>query len=335
MDDITQELSFEGPRAAGRLAIPVGGQRLITTNVYEGTVIIATQTKIIDVPAGSQQTSLNIDMESPGTGSSGEFSTEGMVLIPAGEFSMGDQNAAGSNDERPVHDVYLDAYYIDVHEVTNAQFAAFLTQYGGNADPEGHELVDIDNKHCFLQKAGSVYEARPGYEDHPVQTVSWYGAAAYAQFYNKRLPTEAEWEKAARGGAVGKKFPWGDKITHADANYIGNHAPDEWEETAPVGSFPANGYGLYDMIGNVFEWCADQYDKNYYNESSYRNPKGPGDALTFQQNDFVMIPAKYRVRRGGSWRTPTSWSLRCAKRFFCNPKHEDVDQGFRCVQYAH
>jgi len=187
-----------------------------------------------------------------------------MVLIPAGEFSMGDHHGDLHAGCRPVHTVYLDAYYIDVYEVTNAQYATFLNEYQTTSiwlphqtplqiqvrpeysTVERHILFNIYSDWCLIEKVKGTYKPKAGYEDRPVVEVSWYGAAAYAQFYGKRLPIEAEWEKAARGGLVGKKYPNGDTITHDDANYHG-------DRTAPVGNFAPNGYGLYDMAGNVWE----------------------------------------------------------------------------------
>jgi len=241
-----------------------------------------------------------------------------MVLIPAGEFSMGDHHNAGDSDEKPVHTVYLDAFYIDVYEVTNAQYARFLNEYGKNTDAAGHELLDIGDSDCLIEKVGNTYKPKAGYEDHPVIEVSWYGAAAYAKFHGKRLPTEAEWEKAARGGLVGKKYPWGDNISHDDANYSGTGGRDRWNGTSPVGSFAPNGYGLYDMAGNVWEWCADWYDSGYYARSAEENPKGPSSGT-------------YRVLRGGSWYYDTN-GLRCAYRYGLNAGATSRYGGFRCAQ---
>ena len=149
--------------------------------------------------------------------------------------------------------------------------------------------------------------------------VTWDDATAYAKRAVKRLPTETEWEYAARGGLAGKRYPWGDEITHDDANYSGAGGRDKWDKsTAPVGSFDANSYGLYDMAGNVWEWCADWYGSDYYSKSPSRNPQGPSSGST-------------RVLRGGSWYNVTV-SLRVAGRNFFNPASTNYDGlGFRCV----
>ena len=247
-----------------------------------------------------------------------------MALIPAGEFKMGDNFNEGHSDERPVHTVYLNVFCIDKYEVTNVQYAEFLNAYRingkSNVDAAGHQLFDIDGdifESPKIEKAGNIYKPKAGYENHPVVEVSWYGAAAYAQFYGKRLPTEAEWEKAARGGLVGKRYPWGDDITHDDANYDGTGGRDKWDGTSPVGSFPPNGYGLYDMAGNIWEWCADWYDFNYYSESPVDNPQGPESG-------------KWRVFRGGHW-NDDPYNLRCANREFL-PAIVGSHFGFRCSQ---
>jgi len=212
-----------------------------------------------------------------------------MVLIPAGSFLMGDAFNEGNSSERPVHEVYLDAFYMDIYEVTNAQYAAF------------------DPTHTYPV----------GKENHPVTHVSWYGAMAYAQWAGKRLPTEAEWEKAARGGLVSKRYPWGDEVTGYEGNfYYPSYDPNA--DTTPVGSYAPNGYGLYDMGGNVWEWCEDWYDASYYAASPTTNPQGPSSGTV-------------HVLRGGSW-CDNEGLLRVAYRgFFGNATYPGIDVGFRCV----
>lgn len=253
-----------------------------------------------------------------------------MALIPAGEFSMGDHHNVGNDDERPVHTIYLDAYYMDVYEVTTAQYAKFLNKYGKNTDTAGHELLKVDHKDCLIQRVGGIYKPKIGYEGHPV-VVTWYGAAAYAQFFDKRLPTEAEWEKGARGGLVGKKYPWGNEITHKNTNYKGTNGGIMWNRTSPVGIFPPNGYGLYDMAGNIDEWCADEYDSDYYSKSPKSNPKGPGMVVEFKNNDFTNV-GRHRVIRGGTWNSDPS-DVRVSYRYHYTPVFANsYYDGFRCVQ---
>ena len=223
-----------------------------------------------------------------------------MILIPAGEFIMGSPEGEGSDDdEHPQHTVFLDAFYIDKREVTNAQYKQFMRA-------TGHKAPSYWNDEKYNQP------------NQPVVGVTWHDAVAYAKWAEKRLPTEAEWEKAARGGLVGKKYPWGDSISHDDANYSDTGGRDQWSKTSPVGSFPPNGYGLYDMAGNVWEWCADWYDSNYYSISPSENPAGPSSG-------------SYRVLRGGSW-YGAQLSIRCAHRGRRGARGMHGSLGFRCAQ---
>lgn len=229
-----------------------------------------------------------------------------MVLIPAGEFQMGSNS--GDPDEKPVHTVYLDAFFIDKYEVTVAQYKQFLAATG---HPEPKKCWD---------------DPQYNQPNYPVVGVTWYDAMAYAEWAGKRLPTEAEWEKAARGGLVGKKYPWGDAAPEDDeqgrANYDFLGASDE-KTTYPVGSFPPNGYGLYDMAGNAWEWCLDEYQQNFYAISPRENPLA-GEVLA----NYKGITSE-RVIRGGSWENYDNL-IRVSNR---NREHptQSYYLGFRCV----
>ncbi len=176
-----------------------------------------------------------------------------MIVIPAGPFTMGDDSGPG--DERPAHQVDLAAYRIDRTPVTNAQFAAFL-ETTGPVDTRGRRLFDFDDADARIHRIDGKWMADPGFEQHPVVEPSWFGAYAYCAWLGRRLPTEAEWEKAARG-VDGRRYPWG------------NEAPDRtraqfaagWNETAPVGSFIAGAspYGVLDLAGNVWQWVSSVY----------------------------------------------------------------------------
>lgn len=233
-----------------------------------------------------------------------------MVLIPAGEFSMGSH--AGERDERPVHTVYLDAFYIDPYEVTVGEYKRFLE----------------DTNHRPLPS--SVSRTSPT-DQHPVVEVSWHDAMAYAQWAGKRLPTEAEWEKAARGGLIGQDYPWEGPIDANKANYgkntkSGTHA----ERTTPVGTYPANGYGLYDMSGNVAEWCLDTYQRKFYVNGQQRNPVAGAESGQGTIANAGTNRAR-RVVRGGSW-SFNAKSVRVANRLAEKPSLLSSDVGFRCVQ---
>jgi sulfatase modifying factor 1 len=297
----------------------------------------------------------------------------GMVAIPGGEFAMGCHEETGedcSPDELPVHNVYVDSFYMDVYEVTNQQYCAYLNSACGRG------LIEVcsgvvykagsSEPYCdttasssvsgitWCESGGSIFCVTAGDEDHPVVTVSWYGAAAYANWrseehgrtpcYNLstwecdfgangyRLPTEAEWEYAARGGEHTPYFTyaWGDDIDGSQANYWSS--ADSYETggypwTTPVGYYDgwqsppgvdmANGYGLYDMAGNVFEWCYDWYTSMYYDSSPHDNPPGPASGTG-------------RVLRGGSWYNRVGL-LRSSNRCWYAPDIHYGNFGFRVV----
>ena len=242
---------------------------------------------------------------------------QGMVLISAGEFQMGSNTNA---DEQPVHTVYIDAFYMDKYEVTNGAYKKFLDanpQWRKNRIPTAYHDGDY-LKHWN----GNNYPS--GKAGHPVTYVSWYAAMAYAKWAGKRLPTEAEWEKAARGGLVGKKHQWGDYINSTRANYnkiVG--------KTTNVGTYLANGYSLYDMAGNVSEWCLDMYDKDFYGNSRRQNPIA-GTDLSRDLENFTEVSTQ-RVLRGGAWNSVPQYT-RVAKRTKADPKLSHATVGFRCVR---
>jgi formylglycine-generating enzyme required for sulfatase activity len=246
----------------------------------------------------------------------GQAHAEDPVRIPAGSFSMGSPD--GEPDERPVHAVHVDSFYLDRYLVTNADYARFLNLFG-NQKEAGEKWLDnegpVASFLCKVQKKNGLFIPKRGYENHPVVKVSWYGARAYARWLGKRLPTEAEWEKAARGNLEGKKYVYGDAISLAQANVGGFHA------TTPVGSYPPNGFGLYDMVASVWQWCSDWYDPEYYSRSPERNPHGPESGSE-------------KVLRGGSWFHKDSWRVAVRTSDDPNSRSFCFVTGFRCAKDA-
>jgi formylglycine-generating enzyme required for sulfatase activity len=253
-----------------------------------------------------------------------------MVLIEAGSFTMGSDEDEGDSDERPEHQPNIGSYYMDLYEVTNAEYAdaANWAVAHDQAVWNGFEIVsstsperifvNITFVYCQIERAGASFRAEAGHEDHPMISVSWYGAAAYCNWRSEmegrtpcydlstwecdfsadgyRLPTEAEWEKGARGSLDERTYPWGDEAPNcARANYAGCAF-----DTVPVGSCPSgrSAYGLYDMAGNISEWCNDRYESTYYSTSPASDPRGPSTG-------------SLRVIRGGAW---INNDLRCADR---------------------
>ncbi len=240
-----------------------------------------------------------------------EAPPDGMVLIPAGEFEMGSNDAEAHAYEQPVHTVYVDAFYMDKYEVTVGQYMAFV-------QATDHRAPNWN----------SVAKYSPT-DEHPIIFVSWHDAMAYAAWAGKRLPTEAEWEKAARGGLSGQTYPWGDAAPNGtQCNFADQTADDGYEHTAPVGRYPANGYGLYDMAGNVWEWCLDEYDADFYAGSPRDNPFS-GGAITEAISNFTNVTSS-RVLRGGSW-NDSAQAVRVAYRGRPAPTDTYNDYGFRCA----
>lgn len=229
---------------------------------------------------------------------------ETMVQVPAGEFTRGSED--GEEDERPVRKLFLDTFYIDRLEVTNAQYKT------------------------FCDAANFLYPENPYWDEdyfhqspnHPVLNVTYDQAAAYCRWAGKRLPTEAEWEKAARG-TDGRRYPWGDEWDASRANMTGEKN-DPYLRAAPVGSFPqgASPYGVLDITGNVWEWVHDWYETSYYAVGPARNPAGPPG------------PTPWRTVRGGSYTGPES-DARVSNRSKAPPSQALYHIGCRCAWSAH
>lgn len=242
-----------------------------------------------------------------------------MVLLSGGTFWMGlsekevekahrlgKENGVRNtgqilDTEMPRHKVTVKPYYIDKFEVTNQQFAQFVKEAGYK--PQGD---------------WAKYNT-PGRESHPAILVTWYDAHAYAKWAGKRLPTEAEWEFAARGGFENKLFPWGDDISKDQADYSAKQAFSYAQiHTMEVGSYPPNSFGIYDMSGNAGEWCFDWFGENYYSKSSEENPTGP------DQGEKMVV-------KGGAWGT-VAFYLRASSRGSFKPYSYDYRIGFRCAR---
>jgi len=220
-----------------------------------------------------------------------------MVLIDEGVFTMGDPDAPARADNRPAHAVALSAFYIDEAEVTNSQYAAFLTA---------------------TKRAAPKFwnDDRYNGPNQPVVGVTWSDASAYARWAGKTLPTEAQWEKAARGGIAGARYPWGNAAPSGTNAIFGatRATPADVKSTTP------NALGIFDMGGNVWEWCADYYDATYYNISPDQDPRGPLAGAT-------------RVQRGGSYASDAS-ALEVSQRSHQDPAEANAVTGFRCAKSA-
>lgn len=313
----------------------------------------------------------------------GDTSTKGMVYIPGGAFSMGADNEQASMDEYPKHHVSVDPFWMDEHEVTNAQFMAFVTATGyiTTAElkpdwealkkqlppntPKPDENLLVPASLVFTPPQGNVelddytqwWEWVPGAnwkhpegpgstiagkENYPVVHISWIDAMAYCKWSGKRLPTEAEWEFAARGGLINHVYPWGNEHINegeAKANSwegafpVYNTEFDGHTGLAPIKTYAANAYNLYDMAGNVWEWCSDWYRADYYTAinmpNGIKNPTGPADSF---DPDEPYISKK--VIRGGSFLCNDSYcsGYRVARRMKSSPDSGMSNVGFRCVK---
>ena len=248
-----------------------------------------------------------------------------MVPIPEGHFLMGTES--GNSTMRPAHTVYLNAFLMDRFEVTNGRFLAFLNERGGS-DGNDHIYLNPDSEVIFGQPGGRYRLSDSSLIDHPVVNVSWYGARDYCEWIDGRLPTEAEWEKAARG-SDGRVYPWGNDLDPRRANFQENGDPFD-NGTTPVGYFDGsirqgyqtrNGsspFGVHDLAGNAWEWVNDRFSSNYYSRSPSMNPAGASSG-------------EDRVLRGGCWEYHES-VIRTSYRLWYPPTFFDSRRGFRCAR---
>jgi sulfatase modifying factor 1 len=282
--------------------------------------------------------------------------TEGMVLIPATTFRMGTDDPSGfpADGEGPIREVRLDSFYVDITPVTNAAFSRFITETGyateaerfgwsfvfagdmPEADRDTPSVAGVEWWHR-VDGANWMHPEGPSSQiddrgDHPVVQVSWSDAAAFATWAGKRLPTEAEWECAARGGLDQKTYPWGDDLTPDGAHLcniwqgvfpVSNTAEDGYAGVSPVRAFPPNGFGLYSITGNTWEWCADWFHPTFHADATRLNPVGPPEGSA-------------RVLKGGSYLCHKSYCnrYRVAARSSNTPDSATTNMGFRCVRDA-
>ena len=296
---------------------------LFLLNLMSVTLLIA--------PLGCDQT----NAAPPTTAPAQKAADDDMVAIPGGTFVMGTND--GFPYEGPAHEVTVKPFKMDKHEVTVAQFAKFVAATGYKTEGEtfGWSGVFDPNQKGWAKSDGADWRHPDGpntkaKDDEPVCQVSYADAQAYAKWAGKRLPTEAEWEFAARGGLPNKTYAWGDELRPGGkpvANWWQGVFPqkdtgeDGFTNRAPVGKFAANGYGLVDMSGNVWEWCADWYAPDYYAKSPKANPTGPPTG-------------EERVLRGGSWMCSENYcnNYRVAGRSKTAPDSALNNLGFRCVK---
>ena len=300
-----------------------------------------------------QNTKLNYDL---GSTELRKIDNMEMVFVPSGTFMMGSNGEQidkamedckkmyhGERDcnrliysrqEQPQHEIYVDAFWIDKTEVTNAQFCKFLNA-NGNQTINGIKLFEPGAGHRgvvygYIIETDGVFKPKSGYEAYPIIEVSWYGSKSYCDWIGGRLPTEAEWEYAAKG-SLNNIYPWGNEFNGNLVNYrdstfnfdnLGKDTAftDGHPQWSPVGSYPlgASWCGALDMTGNVHEWVSDWYADDYYSNSPKLNPKGPGNGTL-------------KIGRGGSWYDP-SWHVRCSYRKVLIPSSARMHWiGFRCV----
>lgn len=235
-----------------------------------------------------------------------------MVLVEGGEFTMGDKK--GDADRKFEHKVNLNSFYISKYEITNLQYCEFLNKVG-NKSVKGIKYIDWQDKHSKIRKIDGTFYPKPGYKNHPVLEVSWYGANAFCEWKGGRLPTEAEWEYAAGGGLKSKDYEFSGSD---NANKVAWYVNTSGGDTHPVGTKEPNELGLYDMSGNAWEWVNDWYGALYYKKSPIDNPPGPPNG-------------DYKIIRGGSWCSFGTQNLSVSVRVVAKPE-DSGNVAFRFVK---
>jgi formylglycine-generating enzyme required for sulfatase activity len=251
-----------------------------------------------------------------------------LARIPPGDFLMGAADA--EEDERPVHRVFVSEFFIGRFPVTHDDYARFV-RATGYQPPTIRELplIASGGRDALFRELAAPYvwtgdQPPPGHGSHPVVLVTYEDASAYCEWLSTelarpvRLPTEAEWERAARAGVDGQKYPWGNDIDASHGNYLTDSANKRQRGTRPTGTYQPNAYGLYDMCGNVWEWVSDWYSPDYYGTGEARDPRGPDRG-------------SMRIVRGGSWVNDDVAMLRCAYRHKVPPDTYAYSVGFRIV----
>ncbi len=240
-----------------------------------------------------------------------DFGLFEMVYVEGGTFQMGSNDSEAYDNEKPVHTVTVNDFYIGKYEITNIQYCEFLNAEGNQT--EGVDTwLDISDEDCQIEIRNDVFYPKNGKDDYPVIEVTWYGAKRFCEWAGGRLPTEAEWEYAARGGNESENYKYSGSNNIDEVAWYGNNSNDE---THNVGTKTPNELGIYDMSGNVWEWCSDWYGSNYYSNSPTENPTG-------------TTSSSYRVLRGGSWNSNAE-RCRPANRSRSTPDNSYNYLGFR------
>ena len=349
---IISVLTVEGDEVVGTVVVPVGSNRVFTINAYDssGELIYSGQSRTdvkengatvlppISVRAVDASTDLppSVIYKQAPSGEDLKF-----LLVPAGQFTMGYDGA--DRYSGPKNQIYLDHYYIGEYEITNDQFIGFLEKFGnpsrtyretsqsGNVtDVEDIPYIDLDDFRQIIQYVDGRYILHADFPDrgtHPARSMTWYAATLFCELMGARLPTEAEWEKAARG-TDGRRFSWGDRFEHdwANVNPLQESTGNDMRSTTAVGSHThdRSPYGAYDMVGNVREWCQDWYLPFYHYSVSLRNPTGPDYRLNSGRSirgaslaDYALdnIAVYHRGDPESPWSTPVFVGFRCA----CDP----------------